>query len=138
MGKYVIRSPQLTLNSVDLSNHIKSINVKRGKDAVEVTASGDGTHINLPGLRVGGFSGELYQDFAGGSVDATFAAIDALDTAVPIIVKPSSGAEGATNPAYTTTVVVTKSDPINGQVGTASMIPFEAELAGAVVRDVTP
>jgi len=137
MAKYVIRSPQMTINGVDLSDHVKSLNVKRGKDAVEVTASGDGTHINLPGLRVGGFSGELYQDFDADSVDETFDAIQALDAAVTILVVPVDATVATDNPSYAADVVVTKSDPINGQVGTASMIPFEAELASALVRATT-
>src|SRR3989338_3774880 len=72
MAKFVILEPYVTVNGVDLSDHVREAAVEMTVADVDVTASGGDGIERLGGLRDDKFTLTLYQDFATGEVDKTF------------------------------------------------------------------
>lgn len=120
MGKVILRNPSITVNSVDLSDQISRVTINTQKDRVEVTTFGAEFKEYLSGLGDATIQLDFFQNFDAAEVDATLWPIYHNDTVVPIVVKPTSAAVGATNPSYTMQGSLQNYDPLNGQVGQAS------------------
>ena len=106
-----------TLNSVALSDHVTSASISRTFDELEVTAMGDTAHKFVKGLEASTITLDFLNDDAAsgaGSVRATLQA--AWGTTVPLTLKQTSAAVSATNPLYSTTVLVNNTTDINGAV----------------------
>ena len=110
-----------TLNSVVLSDHVTSASISRAFDELEVTAMGDTAHKFVKGLEASTITLDFLNDDAAsgaGSVRATLQA--AWGTTVPLTLKQTSAATSATNPLYSTTVLVNNTTDINGAVADES------------------
>ena len=111
-----------TLNSVVLTDHVTSASISRTFDELEVTAMGDTAHKFVKGLEASTITLDFLNDDAAsgaGSVRATLQA--AWGTTVPLTLKQTSAAVSATNPLYSTTVLVNNTQDINGAVADESM-----------------
>jgi len=107
-----------TLNSVDLSDHVTSCTISRVFDELEVTAMGDTAHKFVKGLEASTITLDFLNDTAAGEVLATLQA--AWGTTVALTLKQTDAATSATNPLYSTTVLVNNTTDINGAVGDIS------------------
>jgi len=107
-----------TLNSVDLSDHVTSCTINRIFDELEVTAMGDTAHKFVKGLEASTITLDFLNDTAAGEVLATLQA--AWGTTVALTLKQTDAATSATNPLYSTTVLVNNTTDINGAVGDIS------------------
>ncbi len=137
MPKSVITDASLVVNSVDLSNHVISIDVPSEADAVDSTAMGQTTKTTMPGLFGSTITATLFQDFAAGSVDATIWPLHQNKTTFTLVFKPTSAAVGATNPSYTCTAWVSKYQVIAGSVGERATAQVTFEIAsGSLTRAV--
>jgi hypothetical protein len=105
----------LTVNSVDLSNHVTSVSLNRSFDELEVTAMGDSGHKFVKGLEASSITIDFLNDTATANVLQTLQA--AWGTNVTVTVKQTSAATSATNPLYTMTALVNNTTDINGAVG---------------------
>jgi hypothetical protein len=105
----------LTVNSVDLSNHVTSVSLNRTFDELEVTAMGDSGHKFVKGLEASSITIDFLNDTATANVLQTLQA--AWGTNVTVTVKQTSAATSATNPLYTMTALVNNTTDINGAVG---------------------
>jgi hypothetical protein len=105
----------VTVNSVDLSDHVTSITLNRTFDELEVTAMGDSGHKFVKGLEASSITIDFLNDTATGEVLQTLQA--AWGTNVTVVVKQTSAAVSATNPSYTMTCLVNNTTDINGAVG---------------------
>ena len=103
-----------TLNSVALSDHVTSATINRSFDELEVTAMGDTAHKFVKGLEASTITLDFLSDTAAANVNATLQA--AWGTTVPLTLKQTSAAVSATNPLYSTTVLVNNTTDINGAV----------------------
>jgi hypothetical protein len=104
------------INSVDLSDHVKSITLNRNFDELEVTAMGDSSHRFTKGLESSTLTLSFLSDTAAASVNATLQA--AWGTTVAFSLLQTKGtAVSATNPLYTGSILVNKTTDINGAVG---------------------
>ena len=106
------------LNSVDLSDHLTSATINRVFDELEVTAMGDSAHKFVKGLEASTITLDFLNDTAAGEVLATLQA--AWGTTVALTLQQTSAATSATNPLYSTTVLVNNTTDINGAVGDIS------------------
>lgn len=134
MATLVIKDASITINSVDLSDHCKSVTINYEAGPVEDTNMGDDTHQHTGGLKNYSCEVEFAQDYAAGEVDATLFSI--VGSSVPVIVKPTSAAVSATNPSYTGTMLLTSYNPVTGSVGdlataSVSFIPGSGDLVRA-------
>jgi hypothetical protein len=104
------------INSVDLSDHVKSITLNRTFDELEVTAMGDSSHRFTKGLEASTLTLSFLSDTAAASVNATLQA--AWGTTVAFSLLQTKGtAVSATNPLYTGSILVNKTTDLNGAVG---------------------
>lgn len=104
----------VTLNSVALSDHVTSATINRVFDELEVTAMGDTAHKFVKGLEASTVSLDFLSDTAAANVNATLQA--AWGTTVALTLKQTSAATSATNPLFSTTILVNNTQDINGSV----------------------
>jgi hypothetical protein len=119
------------LNSVDLSDHLTSATINRVFDELEVTAMGDSAHKFVKGLEASTITLDFLNDTAAGEVLATLQA--AWGTTVALTLQQTSAATSATNPLYSTTVLVNNTTDINGAVGDISTQSITFTCNSAIV-----
>jgi hypothetical protein len=115
MAIYLSNQVVVTLNSVVLSDHVTMATINRVFDELEVTAMGDSAHKFVKGLEASSIQLDFLSDTAAANVNATLQA--AWGTTVPLTLKQTSAATSATNPLYSTTVLVNNTTDINGGPG---------------------
>lgn len=115
MAIYLSNGVVVTLNSVALSDHVTSATINRTFDELEVTAMGDSAHKFVKGLEASTISLDFLSDTAASNVNATLQA--AWGTTVALTLKQTSAATSATNPLFSTTILVNNTTDINGAVG---------------------
>lgn len=132
MAIFLNGNVSLVINSVDLSVYVKSIMVNQSVDEVEVTAMGATSHVFGAGLQNGSFDIVLLNDLATSMVNQTLQA--AFGTTVTIVVKQINGTTvGATNPKYSSTILVNNLAPINGAPGDYSEQTLKFTANSAIV-----
>lgn len=120
----------LKINSIDLSDHVKSVTLTRNFDELEVTAMGDTAHRFVKGLEASTLQVDFYNDDATASVLATLQA--AWGTTVPFsMIQVKGTAVSATNPLYTGTILVNHTTDINGDVASLGMQQITFTVNGA-------
>lgn len=135
MATFVLTDATVEIDSVDLSDHVISVDLTYEADAVEDTNMGDSTHINLGGLKNWSLSIEFSQDFASGKVDATLFSL--VGSTTTVAVKPTSSATSATNPSFGGTALLTSYNPISGSVGDKLTCTAEFGPAGDLSRSTS-
>ena len=118
MAIFLNNTASVTFNSVDLSAYVTAVTINQSFDELEVTAMGDTAHKFAKGLEASTITLDFLNDNAAATVIPTLRA--AYGTTVPLVVKQSSGAASATNPSYSTTVLVNNLQNVNGAVGDIS------------------
>ena len=131
MAVFLNNGVSVTVNSVDLSDHVTSITINRTFDELEVTAMGDTGHKFVKGLEASSVTIDFLNDTATGEVLQTLQA--AWGTSVPVVIKQTSAAVSATNPSYTMTCLVNGTTDINGAVGDLGMQSVTWNVNGAIV-----
>ena len=114
MAVFLNNGVSVTVNSVDLSDHVTAVTINRTFDELEVTAMGDSGHKFVKGLEASSITIDFLNDTATGEVLQTLQA--AWGTSVPVIIKQTSAAVSATNPSYTMTCLVNNTTDVNGSV----------------------
>ena len=136
MAIYLSNTVVVTLNSVALSDHVTSATINRAFDELEVTAMGDTAHKFVKGLEASTITLDFLSDTAAANVNATLQA--AWGTTVALTLKQTSGATSATNPLYSTTVLVNNTTDINGAVADISTQSITFTCNSVIVVDTTP
>jgi hypothetical protein len=133
MAVIALVDAKVTINSVVLSDHAKKVTINYSANALDKTAFGNLTKINLAGLLEWNMEVDLEQDYAGGSVDATlFGLVGAA--AFQVEAKPTSAANSATNPAYQGNAILEGYHPIDGSVGDLQVFTARFLSAGTLSR----
>ena len=114
MAIFLSNGVVVTLNSIALSDHVTSVTINRTFDELEVTAMGDTAHKFVKGLEASTITLDFLSDTAAANVNATLQA--AWGTTVPLTLKQTSAATSATNPLFSTTILVNNTQDINGGV----------------------
>ena len=115
MAKLVITNPSITINSVDLKDHIAQVTINTSVNEVQTTSFGSTGVTRVGGLSDSSIQLSFMQDFAAANVVATIYPL--IGSTTTIVVKPVTGTTTSTNPSYSMTVLVTEWSPINGAVG---------------------
>jgi len=118
MAIFLNNTASVTFNSVDLSAYVTSVTINQSFDELEVTAMGDTAHKFAKGLEASTITLDFLNDNAATTVIPTLRA--AYGTTVPLVIKQTTGAVSATNPSYSTTVLVNNLQNVNGSVGDIS------------------
>jgi hypothetical protein len=130
MAVFLNNGVVLTVNSVDLSDHVTQITINRSFDELEVTAMGDSGHKFIKGLEASSITIDFLNDTATAEVLPTLQA--AWGTNVTVTVKQTSAATSATNPLYTMTCLVNNTTDINGAVADLSTQSVTWNVSGTI------
>jgi len=112
MAIFLNNGVSVTFNSVDLSAYVTAVTVNQSFDELEVTAMGDTAHKFAKGLEASTITLDFLNDNAATTVIPTLRA--AYGTTVPVVIKQTTSAVSASNPSYSTTVLVNNLQNING------------------------
>jgi hypothetical protein len=126
----------LTVNAVDLSDHVTAVTINRTFDELEVTAMGDSGHKFVKGLEASSITIDFLNDTATGEVLQTLQA--AWGTTVTVTVKQTSAAVSATNPLYTMSVLVNNTTDVAGDVASLSMQSVTWNVNGTIAITTAP
>ena len=133
MARIVLTNAFVTINAVNLSDHISSVTLSTTEDIVETTAFGSSARTRIAGLLDNSVTLEFHQDYAASSVEATtYPLIGAASTAV--VVKPNGSTTSATNPAYTFNALVSEWTPLNGAIGELATASVTWSIDGAITK----
>lgn len=130
MAVFLNNGVVLTVNSVDLSDHVTAVTINRSFDELEVTAMGDGGHKFVKGLEASSITIDFLNDTASGEVLQTLQA--AWGTNVTVTAKQTSDAVSATNPLYTMTCLINNTTDINGSVADLSTQSVTFNVSGTI------
>ena len=132
MSVFALTDASVVINSVDLSDHVRSI----ASEELDTTAmSATGFRTRAGGLKDGSLAIEFNQDFASSEIDATFNGI--IGTVVAFVIKPTSGSVSSTNPSYSGNVLITEYSPIANGVGELATLTVTFPTSGAITRAVS-
>jgi hypothetical protein len=133
MARIVLTNAYVTVNSVDVSDHVASVTLNSSIDVVETTAFGTtGARTRIGGLADNSITLEFHQDYASGSIEATVYPL--LGTTTTVVVKPNGSTTSATNPSYTATALVSEWTPLNGAVGELATASVTWPVSGAITK----
>ena len=130
MAVYLSNGVVLTVNAVDLSNHVTSVTLNRSFDELEVTAMGDSGHKFVKGLEASSVTIDFLNDTATSNVLQTLQAQWGNNATVTL--KQTSAATSATNPLYTMTCLINNTTDINGAVGDLSTQSVTWNVSGTI------
>lgn len=131
MAVFLNNGVQVTVNAVNLTDHVQSVTLNRNFDQLEVTAMGDSGHKFVKGLEASSVTIDFLNDTAAANVLATLQA--AWGTSVTVTLKQTIAATSATNPLYTMTCLVNGTTDINGATGDLGTQSVTFNVNGTVV-----
>lgn len=135
MAEYNYVDASVTLNSVDLSDHVTTLSCSWDLDMLETTAMGTTTgRTFIAGLYNWSVNITFNQDFAAAEVDATLAAIQAGGVAVALVLLPTSAAASATNPSWTGNVLLSSYPFLDGSVADLGSTSVTLQGSGTLTR----
>jgi hypothetical protein len=138
MARIVLTDAFVTINGVNLSDHIASITISESTDVVETSAfSSTAAKTRIGGLKDNSVTLEFHQDFAAANVEATINGSPSLiGTTTAIVVRPTSASVGATNPSYTFSALCSEWTPLNGAIGELATASVTWPISGAITKAV--
>ena len=136
MAVFLNNGVVLTVNAVDLSDHVTAITINRTFEELSVTAMGDNGQKRVKGLEDSSVTIDFLNDTATGEVLQTLQA--AYGTNVTVTAKQTSAAVSATNPLYTMTCLVNNLTDINGAVGDLGTQSVTWSVSGTVAVTTAP
>ena len=139
MAVFLSNGVVVTLNSVDLSDHVTSATINRVFEELDISAMGDSARKFTKGLETSTITLDFLNDNAASGAGSVRAALQAAwGTTVPITLKQTSAAISTTNPEYQSTILVNNTTDINGAVSDISSQSITFTCNSPIVVDVTP
>lgn len=137
MAAFVHKNIFLSVETVDLSDHVTRATLTIDQEKIDVTNLGSATttRIFTPGLINWSLEVEFQQDYAASKVDATLWPLLG-SAAVSIVFRPTTAARGATNPEFTGECMLESYPAISAQVGSLSMSTAKFAATGILARGV--
>jgi len=134
MAIAVTKTIYLTVNSVDLSDHVTEAKLDAGAETIDVTALGSDTgRIFNAGLKTWTLNVTFQQDYAASKVDATLSPLQGA-AAFAIVMRPATGNKAVTNPEWSGNFVLESYEPVSNRVGELQTAAAVFKPAGAITR----
>ena len=130
MAVFLNNGVVLTVNAVDLSDHVTAVTINRTFDELEVTAMGYSGHKFVKGLEASSVTIDFLNDTASSEVLQTLQAV--WGTSTTITIKQTSAATSATNPLYTMSCLINGTTDVNGSVADLSMQSVTFNVNGTI------
>lgn len=118
--------------STALSAYLTQVEVKTSANDITTTSFGSTWVTRVAGLKEGTVSLTFNQDYAAAAVDATIWPL--LGSNATVVITPTSGAVGTSNPSYTAVCLVTDYTPVSGHIGDLSTFSISWPTTGTAVR----
>lgn len=135
MTAMVLTAAYLAINSVDVSNRTKKVELTVDVDEQDITTfASSGWKEVLGGIKSGTLAVTFNNDYADDDLDEDLWAL--LGTKVAFEVRSSSSAVGASNPKYTGTVLIKELKPVAGGVGDVAEQDVTWPTSATVTRAV--
>ena len=134
MAVFALVNEYLTINAVNVSDHMKSATLTVDSAQLDSTAMGDLWTKMIGGLKSGQLQVELMDDTAASAIDATLWPL--LGTVVPFEVRMDSAAASTSNPKYTGSIFIGQ-HTIGGTLGELGAKSLTFPTSGTVVRGTT-
>ena len=135
MPRLVLTNAKVTINSVNLSDHIASVTLSTSADVVDTTGfSSTAARSRVAGLLDNSVTLEFHQDFATSNVEATVYPL--IGTTTSVVVTPVDTTVSGTNPSYTFTALVAEWQPLSGAVGELATASVTWPISGAITKAV--
>ena len=132
MARIVLTDAKVTVNGVNLSDHIASVSLAMSTDVIETTAFGStAAKTRVAGLQDNSVTLEFHQDFATSNVEATIYPL--LGSNTTIVVSPTSTVS-ASSPSYSFSATVSEWTPLNGGVGELATASVTWPISGAITK----
>lgn len=135
MATRVFTNGYVSLNSVNLSDHARTITLEASAALLDDTAMGDTATSRAGGLKDWSLTVEFFADEVAGSVNATLFPL--IGTTMPVEVRADGGSVSVTNPKYTATGILESLNPVAGQVGQMQMVQAVIRAAGTALARAT-
>lgn len=120
---------------VDLSDHLVSLTFAETAEVGDITAHGNTTRTGKGGLKAWALTATFQQDFAAGSVQATFQGAAGNSTSVAF--RQSTAAAGAANEQMTGTGVLESYTGFQGDVGETLIAEISVVSGSAIVASTS-
>lgn len=133
MATFANTNAYLTINSVDLSDHVRSVQITADGEALSSETMGDSWTEKTMGLKSWTLDVEFLDDYASGSVDATIWSAFNTGTAVAIAFKPVNTTTSTSNPQYSGNILPNK-QVLGGALGTMAGKSLSFPGTGALAR----
>ena len=137
MGEFVYDDAYLTVNSVDLSDHLRSSQLNGSADSLDKTAMGQIARTFLVGLLNWSLSVEFNDDLAASDVDVTLYNAFKARVAVAVAWRAVNDTISATNPEFQFNSLINAYN-IGGSIGALAVKSLSWQVDGDVTRDVSP
>jgi hypothetical protein len=135
MPRIVLTNARITINSVDLSDHIASVTLSTSLDVVDTTGfSSTSARTRVSGLQDNSLTLEFHQDYATSNVEQTIYPL--IGTNTTVVVSPTAAGAGPTNPTYTFSANVAEWQPLSGAVGELATASVTWPISGAITKAV--
>jgi len=134
MAKEVLNNAYVMINTVDLSDHVRSVTLPLSTAEIDDSCMGSDCTSVLAGRKGATLDVSWAQDFASAKVDATLYALYDAGVVTAIKVRRDAGAIGATNPEYQFNGLMTGYTPISGAVGALHEVPSTFVSDGTITR----
>lgn len=132
MPKMVLTAPVITVNSVDLSDHISSVSLNSTRAEVPTTAFGDTAVTRIAGLGDNSITLSFHEDFASAEVHQTIYPL--IGSTTSVTVKPVNASTATDNPVFSMTVLVTEWPILNGSVGDLATADVTWPVSGVITK----
>lgn len=138
MAKHPLTDAYVSYNGQNLSSFVTAVSFRSKTNTVPAAGMSElQDYSMLSTLAIEDITVDFFADFAASSVYATISAIHFARSTATLIVKPTSGADAATNPAFTVTCGVSALPLVDGSRGEAHMCRVVFTVAGGMTVDVT-
>jgi len=132
MARIVLTDAKVTVNGVNLSDHIASVSLAMSTDVIETTAFGStAAKTRVASLQDNSVTLEFHQDFATSNVEATIYPL--LGSNTTIVVSPTSTVS-ASSPSYSFSAIISEWTPLNGGVGELATASVTWPISGAITK----
>jgi hypothetical protein len=133
MAIFVATDFSVSINgSTALASYLTQVELKTSANDITTTAFGSTWVTRVAGLKEGSLTLQFNQDYATTTVDATLWPL--LGSNATVVIKPTSTATSANNPAYTAVCLVTDLTPVSGQIGDLATFSVTWPTSGTVSR----
>jgi len=133
MAIFVATDFSVSINgSTALASYLTQVELKTSANDITTTAFGSTWVSRVAGLKEGSLTLQFNQDYATTTVDATLWPL--LGSNATVVIKPTSTAVSANNPAYTAICLVTDLTPVSGNIGDLATFSVTWPTSGTVSR----